>query len=148
MNEYEMLQENQLFRIRALEENKPNFSDDIHKFFFYTCMDIEDMIASDVERVSLFYILGLCSTTRDNIRKIYDFEKGQIILEAPSAAFQTGTSRALTILAFNLYNNFNLEDTTILDVFCSLDRDMIPFVFEGIMLRLEMLKVSQSVSNV
>lgn len=121
------------------------FYDDTHKFFFYSCMSINDTSIEDRERVSLFYLLGLNPTTRENIRRIYDFEKDQIILEAPAAAFQTSASRAITLLAFNLYNNYNIDNPTILDTFCSQDFDIVPYMMVGVLLRLGMQKPAHSI---
>ena len=120
------------------------FYDDTHKFFFYSCMSINDTSIEDRERVSLFYLLGLNQTTRENIRNIYDFDIDQIILEAPSAPFQTNGSRAITLLAFNLYNNYNEDNPTILETFCSQDFDLVPYVMVGILLRLGMQKPAHS----
>ena len=82
------------------------FKDDQHKEFY------EDSIAKtnaagDPYRKALFYTLGLTGETRNNINALYDFEENGIKPEGIKNPWQTGTSKKVTRLAFNLYNGYH-----------------------------------------
>lgn len=59
----------------------------------------------DVYRNALFYTLGICETTRNNLSAIYDASTQCIIPDAIGAGWQTGTSVKITRLAFNLFTD-------------------------------------------
>lgn len=63
----------------------------------------EQMNPMDSYQRALFYLIGLCPDTRQNIHELYG--KDGISPEAINAALQTGTSSRLTRLAFNLYTD-------------------------------------------
>lgn len=61
----------------------------------------------DPYRKALFYTLGLMEETRNNIDTLYDYKERGIKFEGLNMAWQTGTSKRLTRLAFNLYNGYS-----------------------------------------
>lgn len=58
----------------------------------------------DVYARSLFYTLGICAETRGHIKDLYDIAERGIRLDGLQQGWQTGTSRKVTRLAFNLWN--------------------------------------------
>lgn len=99
---------------------------------------------------SVIYILGILRETRENLVKIYDVEKNEIIHEAINEAFQTSGTIAMTRLAFNLFNDtfydvFNAGDNeeskpnankyTPIEIFCHYE--YLECLFEAVRLRLE-----------
>lgn len=122
-------------------DEEPYYKDDEHRHFFYSCIKRVNTGLTDTERVSLFYILGISADIRTHIEKLYDFEKNIILLEGLEQPFHTSGSLALTKIAFSLYNNYCPIDypTSLLELFCYAEQENIPFIFNGIMLRLSML---------
>lgn len=59
----------------------------------------------DVYHQVLCYCLGIDKDTRAHIERIYDFESGSIITECINEGWQTGGSRKVVRLAFNLYTD-------------------------------------------
>lgn len=90
---------------------------------------------------SLIYLLGLTKETRNNFESIYDNVSKQIKFNAVNAGWQTGTSNAITKLAFNLFNGYHgLQDNetkqyTIENIFAY--KSLAPYFFEGIRIRFE-----------
>lgn len=88
---------------------------------------------------SLIYLLGLTEETRNNYNKIYDETVRQIDFNALNGAWQTGTTMAITKLAFNLFNGFTgLLDSeanqyAVDSIFCY--KEYAPYFYEGIRLR-------------
>lgn len=58
----------------------------------------------DVYARSLFYTLGICAETRSHINDLFDVAERGIKLDGLQQGWQTGTSRRVTRLAFNLWN--------------------------------------------
>ena len=119
-----------------------------HQKFFETQLDRYNVFGYDCERIALFYVLGLSETLRTHIDELYD--EGGIHLQATQLEFQTSGTRALTRFAFVLYNNFrepSREDENIfcspslLDIFCSVDRELIPFMYQAISIRLGLISI-------
>jgi hypothetical protein len=87
------------------------FKDESHQQFYN-----ENMAATksgnDPYRQALFYTLGLTDETRRHISDLFDFEEKIILVDGVLKPWQTGTTRRVTRLAFNLYNNYhgNSED--------------------------------------
>lgn len=128
--------------------NELTFYDEQHKQFFYKQVEKQHVKFSDVERISFFYLLGLMPETRQHFEEIYDVEWKGINVEAPSLAFQTGGTRAITKLAFILFNDYEelygLNDIitappSLLKIFCSVDLEYVPFMYQAISLRLGLL---------
>lgn len=110
------------------------FYDNTHQTFYHECLTHAHVSPHDVERKSLFYLLSLMDDLRLHIHEIYDFEDNSILPSGLSAAFQTSGTKALTFLAFNLYNGYEMP-LSLLEVFAPLDRDLFPYLYEAINIR-------------
>lgn len=117
-----------------------------HQKFFEKQMERYSISEYDYERIALFYVLGLSKVLRSHINELYS-DHG-INLDATQLPFQTNGTKALTQFAFVLYNNFrepSQEDENIfcspslLDIFCSVDRELIPFMYQAISIRLNLI---------
>ena len=58
---------------------------------------------------SFFYLCGLCPDTRTHFRRLFDWDGWCIRPEGLGEGWQTGTSRKITRLAFNLWNGYGQE---------------------------------------
>lgn len=84
------------------------FMDQAHKAFFYEQMTKRKVSNYDVERIALFYTLGLLNDTRQHIDSIYsDNGIEPDVLRAP---FVTSGSKNLILIAFSLFNNFKVTE--------------------------------------
>lgn len=128
--------------------NQLIFIDKAHEKFFYEAQHIYDFAFTDLERTALFYTLGLMRETRVNIRSLY--AHGGIVLNGVNEPFQTSGSRAITSLAFVLFNDFKYQIMTnpdvrtspsLLGIFCSVEKKFIPYMFTAISIRLGMVKI-------
>ena len=75
---------------------------------FYTQMLIKTR-NDDAYHRAFFYAMGICEETRRNIRTLFDFKNGGIDPDGLSAPWQTGGTRRLCRLAFNLWNGWTEE---------------------------------------
>ena len=99
------------------------FSSDEHKRFFYGCLKKAQNY--DEYHQALFYTMGISEITRDTLPRWFNFEKDGIKTECLEADWQTGGTRRLTRLAFNLWNGFDDGRTTPYDLFdCGFGRYM------------------------
>lgn len=110
--------------------------------------DICAMAESDGKRVDgyfrpLVYLCSLTPDTRAHFADIFDWESWSIRPETLSAGWQTGGSRRIIRLAFNLWNGCGSDDPDVADVqaeylpdnlFC--DGHM-EFFFEALRLRFQ-----------
>jgi hypothetical protein len=81
------------------------FSGEAHEHFYYQMM--ERYGDRDVSyRRPLFYLLGVCNETRRSIDSMFDFEEMSIKPESLHTGWQTGGTRHLTRMAFNLWNGW------------------------------------------
>ena len=83
------------------------FANKEHKDF-YTQMLIKTR-NDDAYHRAFFYAMGICEETRRNIRTLFDFKNGGIDPDGLSAPWQTGGTRRLCRLAFNLWNGWTEE---------------------------------------
>jgi len=105
-----------------------------HKAFF------SEMLAktrnNDTYHRTFFYAMGICPETRRNIHSLFDFNGDGIKPEGLAAAWQTGGTRRLCRLAFNLWNGWTEEGkenrSTPYELF---DCGFAPYFFEAIRLR-------------
>ncbi|MCL6458585.1 MAG: DUF6075 family protein [Gorillibacterium sp.] len=83
------------------------FADKEHKAFY------DHMLAKtgngDTYHQAFFYTMGICMETRRNINSLFDFKRGSTEPEGLSATWQTGGTRRLCRLAFNLWNGWTEE---------------------------------------
>lgn len=129
--------------------NELTFYDEQHEQFFYKQVEKQHVKFSDVERISLFYLLGLMPETRQHFEEIYNVEWKGINVEAPTLAFQTSGTRAITKLGFILFNDYRepydfaegiMVSPNLLTIFCSVDLEYVPFMYQAISLRLGLLR--------
>lgn len=82
-----------------------NFIDNEHsKFFKEKMKELKQYGKQDVYYKSLIYTLGVCETTREHLKEIFNMKKGEINIDSLTAAWQTGTSAKVTRMAFSLWN--------------------------------------------
>ena len=113
------------------------FVDDEHKAFFGR-MVARTRTADDVYRKAFFYAIGLTSTTRHNIRDIYDFAEHCPKFDAVRKGWQTSTSVRVTRLAFNLYNGYDgnrLDFHTAYTPYELFSDGLMEFMFEAVRIR-------------
>lgn len=90
---------------------------------------------------SFFYLCGLCPDTRTHFRRLFDWDGWCIRPEGLGEGCQTGTSRKITRLAFNLWNGYGQEIPDRSDISASFLPDEVfccpfqPYFFEAIRLR-------------
>lgn len=110
------------------------FASKEHRAFYY------QMLAkahnNDAYHQAFFYAMGICAETRRNIDILFDFKDGGIQPDGLSAPWQTGSTRRLCRLAFNLWNGWTEEGkerySAPYDLF---DCSFAPYFFEAIRLR-------------
>lgn len=87
------------------------FCDEAHYNFFVK--KAKEFTASggrlDSYSRSLFYLFGVCADTRQHIGELFCMKERIICLDALEHGWQTGTSRKITRLAFNLWNGHGYE---------------------------------------
>lgn len=105
-----------------------------HNEFFITML--QKVGNSDNFHQAFFYCVGISSTTRKNVNRLYDFDKDSIKLNGLNEGWQTGGTERLTRLAFNLWNGYaepELERlSTPYEIF---DCSYAPYFYEAIKLR-------------
>ena len=117
------------------------FYDTEHERFFNEHTEGKKL---DCYNKSLIYLLGLTAETRNNFSKLYNETAKEIILTGTNEGWQTGTTMAITKLAFNLFNGYcGLEDKesrqyTVENIF--IYKEFIPYFYEAIKIRFEIIK--------
>lgn len=96
---------------KGIKEGSIKFSEKPHEDFYYRMMYEYDRKGGTVDcySQSLFYLLGLCRDTRDNFSTVFNMDERGIVVEGLYQGWQTGTSRKICQLAFNLWNGFCYE---------------------------------------
>ncbi len=85
---------------------------------------------------AFFYAMGISAETRRNICTLFDFKDDCIKPEGISSAWQTGSTRRLCRLAFNLWNGWTEEGKEQYSAPYQLfDCGYAPYFFEAIRLR-------------
>ena len=80
------------------------FKDSDHRHRFGELYDLYNAEA-DPYRTALAYLIALTDTTYKHRKELYDETDESIKPDAVNAAWQTGTSRRVTLLAFNLFTS-------------------------------------------
>lgn len=99
--------------------NDIKFRDTDHQQAFYDLCD--DMLAYqsrpelDSYHKSLAYLLTLDVVCCKHIDDLYSVEDNGIIIDGLNRAWQTGTSRRTTRLAFNLWNGYSTDGEVMTD---------------------------------
>ena len=78
------------------------FKDDYHATLFWVIM--QKMKYKDEFHKSVAYLIALDDVCRNHVEEIFDFKKDCISPKCLKEAWQTGTSKKTTRLAFNLWN--------------------------------------------
>lgn len=113
---------------------KINFKSPAHKEFY------ETMLASakrqDSYHRAFFYVAGISDMTRENIKRIFDFENDCIIPEGLHDGWQTSGTERISLMAFNLWNGYTEEGREDLSTPYELfDTGDMQYFFEGIKLK-------------
>jgi len=110
------------------------FAEKEHKAFF--CEMLAKTRNNDAYHQAFFYAMGICAETRRNIHTLFDFKEDGIRPEGLAAAWQTGGTRRLCRLAFNLWNGWTEEGKENRSAPYELfDCGFAPYFFEAIRLR-------------
>lgn len=117
------------------------FLSEQHKRLYENCIRKDGTSPRDNERKALFYILsGSEDLVSKGIDTFYDFEEQAINAEALETVDLSSGSKALVLLAFNLYNNYRPErPLTVLETFTGLDEKNTQIALNAIKLRLDLL---------
>ena len=86
------------------------FKDNDHELNYEATINM--MKSTDCYHQSVAYLLSLDDVCFEHINDIFDFADNSIKTEALYQAWQTGTSRKTTRLAFNLWNGYCSEGET------------------------------------
>lgn len=89
--------------------NDMEFVDSEHEDFYKN--KLAELKKADVYHKSIIYVLGICKTTRDNFKKIFDLKKDIIEVDSLQSAWQTETSKRVTRMALNLWNTNNMYES-------------------------------------
>lgn len=91
----------------------------------------------DTERLAMFYILAGNSDLYSKVNKIYDFDEHLIKLECLTdrCVDLCSSARALVKLGFNLYNGYEDENFTPMDILSNLDRENYSLAMESLNVR-------------
>lgn len=110
-----------------------------HELFYKRCLE---KTPNDVFHQALFYTLGILDVTQKNVESLYDFKKEKIVFEGLSQGWQTGASKRITRMAFNLFNGFagmmgdeKLEDGLYYTPYYIFDMAEAPYLMEAIKIR-------------
>ena len=104
----------------------------------------------DLERISLFYILSGNADLYIKSRSIYDFANHQIepnCLQQDSSVDFCSSSRALIKLAYNLFNSYQVDNASPMDLLSILDTDNFWLAIESIKIRFDYSEQVQSTLN-
>lgn len=126
------------------------YYDELHIEAFIRFTDQTKRPPTDWETYSLLYLLSLNQATREHIEDLYDFKLHEIIPTGIHAEWQTSSSRRITYLAFNMFNNFKIYEDfesiheigyhfSMFEVLAYIDRDKVDYVLEGIRIRFNMI---------
>lgn len=121
------------------------FIDEEHQMFFENKLkELSNYEKTDVYYKSLIYTLGICETTREHFREIFDIKNGEININSINATWQTGTSAKVTRMAFSLLNRCMYDSEDELEkgekssfynpseIFCC---SYAPYFYEGVKIR-------------
>ena len=116
------------------------FYDDTHKaryeelFKAYSYND-----KTDSYRAALAYLIALTDETYRHRRSLYDEQERAIIPEGLNAAWQTGTTTRLTLLAFNLFTSSTAFCDDDMRAYCTPDyifeSNLAPYFWEAVKIR-------------
>lgn len=113
-----------------------------HEDGFLEMMVRDGTNENDRERLALFYVIAGNGDLFKKREAIYDFEEHMIklCLEDDEVDF-CSSSRALIKLGFNLYNGYQCQGNSPLDLFYSLDEKNMGLAMNAIKLRIEQYQI-------
>ena len=79
------------------------FKDQKHEMFYMNCLP--KCKRQDVYHKALIYCLGISRDTRQNVERIFDFDKGSVKTECLEEGWITSGSAKVVRMAFNLFCN-------------------------------------------
>lgn len=97
------------------EFSKTSFYDESHRSRYVEMLGRVGGSLSDPYRKSAAYLMALDPVIYKHAEDIFNFEKGYILPENISQAWQTGTSYKTTRLMFNLWNGYCTDGDTYTD---------------------------------
>lgn len=123
-----------------------NFIDDEHEEFYNTKLnELKKIRKIDVYHRALLYTISICKETREHIEEIFDVKSDEANIDAIQRKWQTGTSKKVTRMAFNLWNGSLIYDSeddlenrkisleyAVSEIFCC---SYAPFFWEAIKIR-------------
>ena len=108
------------------------FYDNIHKVRYNEVLSL--MSSTDVYHKSLAYLMALNDDMYLRKDRLFSFSDDMIIPDGLNEGWQTGYTRAVTKLMFNLWNESNKCDVS--DVFCW-DSNLSECMWQAIRIRFE-----------
>lgn len=92
----------------------------------------------------LYYLFGLTEDTRKNFNRVFDVVERKIKPQGLNEPWQTGTTIAITRLAFNLFNGFtgfdgkydDIRNYTVENTFYR--KELVKYFFQAIAIRFEL----------
>ena len=119
---------------KGIRMNEIRFASKEHEDFFFSMLKRNR--TTDNCYHAFAYCVGISEMTRDNIHRIFDFDRKCIKPEGLHEGWQTGGSVRLTRLAFNLWNGYAEKGkermSTPYELF---DCGYAPYFFEAIRLK-------------
>ncbi|MFA9378827.1 MAG: DUF6075 family protein [Lachnotalea sp.] len=115
-----------------------NYLDKEHERRFHNLMVKDNTCDSDKERQSLFYILAGNGDLYQKRNAIYDNKNHCIIPRQSLKEVKidlSGGAKALVKLGFNLYNGMDQNESSVCDIFWSLDEQNRKLAINAIKLR-------------
>ncbi len=109
------------------------FLDSAHQERFETLLKKDRTNPKDTERLSMFYIFAVNSDLFSKSKHLYNFFEHWIEPDALREVDLSHGTRALVLLAYNLYNGF--ECPSVRDVFCYLDHNCFEAAMNAIKIR-------------
>lgn len=89
------------------------FKDEYHETLFRVIM--QKMQSKDVYHQTVAYLIALDDVCKKHVEEIFDFKENVIKTESLKKAWQTGTSKKTTRLAFNLWNGWDTDGESYTD---------------------------------
>lgn len=114
-----------------------NFLSKEHENQYLNLLQKDKTHPSDVERLALFYIIAGNADLHMKVKYIYNFVEHQI---EPDCLYDSGvdfcsSSRSLAKLAYNLYNGYQNNDLSPVDLLSGLDSENFYLASESMAIR-------------
>jgi len=123
-----------------------NFLSKEHENRFVSLLQKDNTHPNDVERLALFYIVAGNDDLCRKVKYIYNFVEHQI---EPDCLYDSGvdfcsSSRSLVKLAYNLYNGYQNNDLSPVDLLLGLDSENFYLASESMSIRFGYASTVQS----